>query len=84
MADSFSVDAQHAVKTDAEGVPEGWLGLDIGPASTVAFTEAVMRSKTCVWNGPMGVFEFDNFANGTKVSHAPCDWRTPCPLSLTH
>ena len=66
VADSFSADAEHAVRTDVEGVPEGWLGLDVGPASTAAFAEAVLRSKTCVWNGPMGVFEFENFAKGTK------------------
>lgn len=42
------------------------MGLDIGPASTAAFKEVVMRAKTIVWNGPMGVFEWDAFDKGTK------------------
>jgi phosphoglycerate kinase len=49
-----------------EGIPKDWMGLDIGPESVKAFTEVVMRSKTLIWNGPMGVFEFDAFEKGTK------------------
>ena len=65
--DKFAKDASTRVVTDAEGIPEGWLGLDVGPASTAAFTAAVARSKLCVWNGPMGVFEWPAFEAGTKT-----------------
>lgn len=44
-----------------EGVPEGWMGLDIGPKSVEQFTAAVSSARTIVWNGPMGVFEWDAF-----------------------
>jgi len=67
IADKFAADAQHKVVSDADGVPDGWLGLDVGPKSSQDFADAVARAKLVVWNGPMGVFEFDNFANGTKT-----------------
>jgi phosphoglycerate kinase len=66
-ADKFAKDAQARVVTDKEGVPEGWLGLDIGPESSKDAAAAVLRAKLVVWNGPMGVFEFDKFASGTKA-----------------
>ena len=47
------------------GIPEGWMGLDIGPASVRAYVAEIARAKTVVWNGPMGVFEIDDFAQGT-------------------
>jgi phosphoglycerate kinase len=47
------------------GIEEGWQGLDIGPETTKVFTEALNGAKTIVWNGPMGVFEFPVFAQGT-------------------
>lgn len=65
-ADKFGKDATARIVTDAEGIPDGWLGLDIGPASTASFAEAVGRSKLVVWNGPMGVFEWPAFEQGTK------------------
>ncbi len=46
-------------------IPEGWMGLDIGPATTTLFGEALNDVKTIVWNGPMGVFEIDQFSRGT-------------------
>jgi phosphoglycerate kinase len=64
--DKFAADAATQVVSDAQGVPEGWMGLDVGPASTAAFKAAVRRAKTVVWNGPMGVFEFPAFEGGTK------------------
>ncbi|GAA1728610.1 phosphoglycerate kinase [Microbacterium paludicola] len=71
VAAKFGADAEHAVTAaDAiEDTPFGasGIGLDIGPDSAAAFAEAVRGSKTVFWNGPMGVFEFPNFANGTKV-----------------
>ncbi|WP_431832549.1 phosphoglycerate kinase [Corynebacterium coyleae] len=48
-------------------IPEGWMGLDIGPETTKNYAEAIKGSKTVFWNGPMGVFEFPNFADGTKA-----------------
>ena len=66
LADSFSNDA----KTDYSSVkeiPDGWEGLDIGPESEKAFVEVIKNSKTILWNGPVGVFEFDNFAVGSKA-----------------
>ena len=48
-------------------IPEGWMGLDIGPETAQKYAEAIKQSKTVFWNGPMGVFEFPNFADGTKA-----------------
>ncbi|GAB3639379.1 phosphoglycerate kinase [Spirosoma arcticum] len=65
-ADSFSNDANR--QTVATGqIPDGWEGLDIGPESIKVFADVVMQSKTILWNGPMGVFEFENFAHGTDA-----------------
>ncbi len=69
-ADKFSKDAAVGAATVESGIPEGHLGLDIGPESAKAFAAVVARAKMVVWNGPMGVFEFDNFSNGTKASGA--------------
>ncbi|ELT94023.1 hypothetical protein CAPTEDRAFT_222818 [Capitella teleta] len=62
----FGEDAEVGKATVESGVPEGWMGLDIGSASITQFVEAVGRAKTIVWNGPPGVFEFENFAQGTR------------------
>lgn len=51
----------------ASEIPDGWMGLDIGPDSIKTFNEALDTTKTVIWNGPMGVFEFDKFAVGTEV-----------------
>ena len=66
ISKGFAEDADHKVVTESEGIPDGWLGLDIGPESTKEACEAVARAQTIVWNGPMGVFEWENFENGTK------------------
>ena len=63
-ADEFSNDANIKVVPQNE-IPEGWMGLDIGPETAKLYAEAVKSAKTVVWNGPMGVFEFENFAKGT-------------------
>jgi len=65
-ADSFSNNAQTSY-TKVDETPDGWLGLDIGPESIKAFQEVIKNSKTILWNGPTGVFEFDSFAEGTKA-----------------
>jgi phosphoglycerate kinase len=53
---------------DITEIPDGWMGLDIGPKSIDLFNKALADAKTVVWNGPMGVFEFEKFAAGTVVS----------------
>jgi len=65
-ADKFDKNAQVGAASDEEGIPDGWMGLDIGPKSCQLFGEAILRCKTILWNGPMGVFEFPNFEKGTK------------------
>jgi phosphoglycerate kinase len=66
IADDFSNDANtDYVATGA--IPDGWQGLDIGPDTIETFGKVVLQSKTILWNGPMGVFEFENFARGTKA-----------------
>jgi 3-phosphoglycerate kinase len=55
---------------DINEIPDDWMGLDIGPKSVALFNAALADAKTVVWNGPMGVFEFPKFANGTVVSLA--------------
>ena len=62
--DAFSADAK-VVVTDDENIPVGFMGMDIGPKSIEIFKQELKKAKTVVWNGPMGVFEFENFAAGT-------------------
>ncbi|AAK78687.1 phosphoglycerate kinase [Clostridium acetobutylicum] len=61
----FKADTK-AVTTEDANIPEGYMGLDIGPKTQKLYADAVKEAKTVVWNGPMGVFEFENFAKGTK------------------
>ena len=62
--DRFAEDCQVSV-IDGLDIPDGWMGMDIGPASVALFCTAVKKAGTVIWNGPMGVFEFPNFAEGT-------------------
>ncbi len=64
IADKFAPDAETKVTTVQE-ISKDWMALDIGPATVTLFTEAIQNAKTIVWNGPMGVFEFDAFSRGT-------------------
>ncbi|KAF6210666.1 hypothetical protein GE061_013773 [Apolygus lucorum] len=64
-ADSFSENANAGVADLEGGVPDGWMGLDIGPKTRAQFAEAIVKAKVIVWNGPPGVFEFEKFAAGT-------------------
>jgi phosphoglycerate kinase len=63
-ADRFAPDAE-SKEVDSYHIPDGWMGLDIGPKTAAKFGEIIKASKTILWNGPMGVFEFEKFANGT-------------------
>ena len=62
----FKADTESKVVPSTE-IPDGWMGLDIGPATVRQFSEEVKKAKTVIWNGPMGVFEFPEFAKGTKA-----------------
>ncbi|EAY18772.1 Phosphoglycerate kinase, putative [Trichomonas vaginalis G3] len=66
IADAFKADANTKIVTLEEGIPEGWMGLDIGPKTIKEFQETVLRAKTLVWNGPAGVYEFEAFQAGTR------------------
>ena len=67
IADDFSATANTRVVTADEGVPGGWKGLDIGPETIDTYVAALADCQTVVWNGPMGVFELEPFAAGTRA-----------------
>ncbi|KAF3767207.1 hypothetical protein M406DRAFT_101915 [Cryphonectria parasitica EP155] len=67
-ADKFDANAATGKATDADGIPDGWMGLDCGEESIKLYKEAIDEAKTILWNGPAGVFEFEKFANGTKAT----------------
>jgi phosphoglycerate kinase len=64
IADSFSNDANSDF-ADIDQIPDGWMGLDIGPKTEAIYADVIKQSKTILWNGPAGVFEFENFAHGS-------------------
>jgi len=66
VADNFKPDANSQI-VSINDIPDGWMGLDIGPDSIKVFQEALSECKSAIWNGPMGVFEFDKFAVGTEA-----------------
>jgi len=66
-ADKFAPDANTRPADLATGIPDGWEGLDAGPKSIALYREAILSSKTIIWNGPAGVFEFEKFAGATKA-----------------
>ncbi|UFJ39950.1 phosphoglycerate kinase [Brevibacillus humidisoli] len=75
VADRFAADAEKQT-VPVDQIPDGWMALDIGPQTVTAFREAITASRTVVWNGPMGVFELEPFAEGTVgVARAMAD----CP-----
>lgn len=65
-ADSFSAEAQTCISS-IDQTPDGWMGLDIGPATAERFAQAISQAQTILWNGPMGVFEMEPFAHGTTA-----------------
>ncbi|WP_017303631.1 phosphoglycerate kinase [Spirulina subsalsa] len=73
LADNFAADANSQIAS-IESIPDGWMGLDIGPDSVKVFQDALADCKCVLWNGPMGVFEFDLFAKGTEaIAHTLAD-----------
>jgi len=66
IADKFAADANTNISAN-NAIPDGWMGLDIGPQAVAVFSKAVEESKTILWNGPMGVFEMEKFSGGTKA-----------------
>ncbi len=66
-ADKFAPDANTQAADLASGIPDGWEGLDAGPRSVELYRQAILSSRTIVWNGPAGVFEFERFAGATKA-----------------
>jgi len=66
VANEFSKDAETKI-VDVDAIPADWMGLDIGPKTAANYAEVIQNSKLIIWNGPMGVFEMDKFANGTKT-----------------
>ncbi|MDR2555843.1 MAG: phosphoglycerate kinase [Fibromonadaceae bacterium] len=67
IADKFAADAAVKEASDSTGIPDGWMGLDVGAKSSELFVKAILDSKTIVWNGPAGVFEFEAFEKATKA-----------------
>ena len=65
-SDAFSNDANTQI-CSTNDIPEGWEGMDAGPKTRELFTETIIPSKTILWNGPAGVFEFDNFTAGSRA-----------------
>ncbi|MBN7817833.1 phosphoglycerate kinase [Algoriphagus pacificus] len=66
ISKAFANDAEQGLAESGE-IPDGWMGLDIGPKTRETFSEVILKSKTILWNGPMGVFEMDSFDKGTKA-----------------
>ena len=82
IADAFDNNAQRKTANSGE-IPDGWMGLDIGEKTIAKFREAILRSKTILWNGPMGVFEMPNFQKGTvAVAQAIADATAAGSFSL--
>jgi phosphoglycerate kinase len=66
IADKFAADAETSM-APSNNIPDGWMGLDIGPEAASQFTNVIHKAKTILWNGPMGVFEMEKFQHGTKA-----------------
>ncbi|NLF56018.1 MAG: phosphoglycerate kinase [Candidatus Hydrogenedens sp.] len=75
VSDRFAADAGNKVVA-ATGIPAGWMGMDIGPATREKYASVIAKAGTVIWNGPMGVFEFPAFAGGTRAVAEAC---AACP-----
>ncbi len=67
VANAFSNDARVQTLSIADGIPEGWYGMDIGPKTVIQWTGLLKDAKTVFWNGPLGVYEMPHFAKGTQA-----------------
>ena len=65
IADRFEPDANVRVVSTSEDIPEGWIGMDVGPQTILEYGSVLRKCETIVWNGPMGVFEMEKFSKGT-------------------
>ena len=74
IGNEFKADCEKKI-VPVDAIPDGWMGLDIGPETVKLFSDAIKSAKTVVWNGPMGVFEFEAFADGTRPSQRR--WQSP-------
>ncbi len=82
IADKFDANANTKI-AQSDAIPDGWLGLDIGPKASGIFSEVIRKSKTILWNGPMGVFEMEKFQAGTKaIAQAVADATSAGAFSL--
>ncbi len=82
IADKFDANANTKI-AQSDAIPDGWMGLDIGPKATGIFSEVIRKSKTILWNGPMGVFEMEKFQAGTKaIAQAVADATSTGAFSL--
>ncbi|HQW22370.1 MAG TPA: phosphoglycerate kinase, partial [Bacteroidia bacterium] len=82
IADKFDANA-NSKTCNINEIPDGWMGLDIGPESEKLFNATIASSKTILWNGPAGVFEFEKFSHGTKaVANAIADATSKGAFSL--
>ena len=66
IADKFAADAEVSA-APSTNIPDGWMGLDIAEEARISFTNAIKKARTILWNGPMGVFEMENFQGGTEA-----------------
>ena len=82
IADKFDANANTKI-AQSDAIPDGWMGLDIGPKASGVFSEVIRKSKTILWNGPMGVFEMEKFQAGTKaIAQATADATSGGAFSL--
>jgi phosphoglycerate kinase len=82
IADKFDANANTQI-AQSDAIPDGWMGLDIGPKASGIFAEVILKSKTILWNGPMGVFEMEKFQAGTKaIAQAVADATAAGSFSL--
>jgi phosphoglycerate kinase len=82
IADKFDANANTKI-TQSDAIPDGWMGLDIGPKAIGVFSEVIRKSRTILWNGPMGVFEMEKFQAGTKaIAQATADVTSAGAFSL--
>ena len=81
VAAEFFAPTPSIMTVPSNAIPAGWMGMDIGEETRAKYAEVIKTAKTVIWNGPMGVFEFPNFAKGTSAVAEACARPTPSPSS---